>query len=240
MFKKFALSYGFDKKEISSFVERLAVYVIVGMVLGARLGDALFYQSWSGHLENPLAILKFWEGGLASHGAIAGIVLSVFFFLKKAKVRFPMLTWRSLLDLMVIPGSIAAVFIRLGNFMNQEILGTPASVPWAIIFGHPADGSAPIPRHPVQLYESFFYLVLSMALWRLHTKIASMNQPGRISGLFFLSLFIFRFFIEFFKSKQSALLSASATLDMGQILSIPFIIFGLYLFFNKRSAEMQN
>lgn len=219
-------SYNMEKKEIVSFVERLGFYVIVGMIVGARLGDLLFYQSWSSHLHDPLALFKFWEGGLASHGAIAGIIGAVFLFLKKMRRKFPMINWSSLLDLMVIPGCLAAVFIRIGNFINQEIIGIVTSVPWAVIFGHAADGSLPAPRHPVQLYESFFYLFLTLLLWRLHKK----GHGRSISGLFFISLFSFRFLIEFFKAKQSALLSATALLDMGQILSIPFILFGLFLY----------
>ena len=210
--------------------------MVFGMIIGARLGDLLFYQDWETLIHHPSTILKFWEGGLASHGAIGGILVGTYFFLKKIKKSFPFFTWISLLDLMVIPGCIAGVFIRIGNFMNQEILGTPGTVPWAVIFGHPADGSFPVPRHPVQLYEASFYLLLFGILWMVREKIPAMQKTGKTSGLFFIALFTFRFFIEFFKSKQSALVSSGALLDMGQFLSIPFILLGIWLFFKPKQV----
>lgn len=237
--KKFLSSDRFEKKQLSSLAEKLGFYVVCGMIIGARLGDLLFYQDWSDLMHHPLTIFKFWEGGLASHGAIAGILYGTYLFLRKIKKDFPLFNWQSLLDLMVIPGCIAAIFIRIGNFMNQEILGTLTTVPWAVIFGHPADGSIPLPRHPVQLYEALFYFLLSSLLWILREKVPAMKKTGKTSGLFFISLFTFRFFIEFFKSKQSALLSADAVLDMGQLLSIPFILFGIFLLFEKQFFRFQ-
>ena len=137
-----------------------------------------------------------------------------------------MLSWKTLLDLIVVPVCLTAALIRIGNFMNQEILGTPTQVPWAVIFGHPADHSLPVPRHPIQIYESLFYFALFITLSFLRRNI---KEPGRITGLFFTLLFTFRFFIEFLKSRQSEVLSSSFPLDMGQLLSIPFILFGCYL-----------
>lgn len=233
--KKFLSFKHFEKKQLSSVAEKLGFHVVFGMIIGARLCDLLFYQDMAFLIRHPWSMLKFWEGGLASHGAIAGILCGTYLFLQKIKKKFPFFTWTSMLDLMVIPGCIAAVFIRIGNFMNQEILGTPATVPWAVIFGHPSDGSFPLPRHPVQLYEALFYLLLFGVLWRMRETIPAMKKTGKTSGLFFIALFTFRFFIEFFKSKQSALISGDAMLDMGQFLSIPFILFGIWLFFKPKN-----
>jgi prolipoprotein diacylglyceryl transferase len=231
LLKNFLLPHQIDKREINWLAEKIGFYILVGAVIGARLGDLLFYQSWDYNMQHPLSMIKFWEGGLASHGGAIGIAIGLVIFLKKFGERFPMLSWRSLLDLIVVPTCLTASLIRLGNFMNQEIIGTPTQVPWAVIFGHPADHSLPIPRHPVQIYESLFYFTLFITLFILRRKV---KEPGRISGLFFTLLFSFRFFIEFFKSHQSELLSASFPLDMGQILSIPFILFGWFLLRRKK------
>ncbi|HSX03728.1 MAG TPA: prolipoprotein diacylglyceryl transferase [Rhabdochlamydiaceae bacterium] len=231
LLKKTLLPYQIDRKEIANLTEKVAFYILVGAIVGARVGDLLFYQNWAQNLKHPLSMIKFWEGGLASHGGAIGIAIALCIFFRKMAGKFPMLSWRALLDLIVIPTCFAASMIRIGNFMNQEIIGTPTNVPWAVVFGHPADHSLPVPRHPVQIYESLFYFMLFVVLWFARRKI---KEPGRISGLFFAALFSFRFFIEFFKSKQSELLSAHALLDMGQILSIPFIFFGIYLLVEKK------
>ena len=208
--------------------EHLSFYVIVGTLIGARLGDVLFYQSPSDYLHDPWMIVKVWEGGLASHGGVIGILVAVFLFSRKYRE----LSFLRLLDLLSIVAGLAAGCIRVGNFINQEILGKVTNVPWAVVFGHPADHSAPAPRHPVQLYEAIFYLALFAVLFFYVRK--KKWSEGRITGLFIILVFAFRFFIEFFKEEQSRLMSGSGGLDMAQFLSLPFILLGLYLFCRRR------
>jgi phosphatidylglycerol---prolipoprotein diacylglyceryl transferase len=186
----------------ASIAERIAFYAILGTLIGARLGDILFYQNSSLYLHDPLSIFRIWEGGLASHGGAVGILVAFFILSKKKNVP---LSWFSLLDYVVIPACLIGALIRVGNFFNQEILGTETSLPWAVVFGHPADGSFPTPRHPVQLYESLFYAALFLLLLFLWRASSFWKREGKISGLFFLLIFGFRFFIEFFKTEQSAL-----------------------------------
>lgn len=225
-----------DRKEPRRDAERITLYVIVGTLVGARLADVLFYQSPALYLHDPLMIIKVWEGGLASHGGAVGALLSLALLAPKIKIR-----WISLVDLVVIPAALGGALIRIGNFFNQEILGTITNVPWAVVFGHPMDGTAPVPRHPVQLYESLFYFVLFFVLFFLWRAKPSLRKPGKMSGLFFISVFTFRFFIEFFKTEQSELLRSGALLDMGQWLSLPLIALGFYLFFcDKAKARMLN
>ncbi len=219
------LKKGPHKEKAKFLAEKLSFYVIVGTVVGAKLGDFFFYQDW----QDPLSFFKIWERGLASHGAVCGIFIALFLFLKKYKKTIPNLSWRKLLDWLAVVAGLAGAFIRVGNFINQEILGKVTSVPWAVVFGHPIDGSAPAPRHPVQLYEAAFYLfIFGVCYFLYRTK---KWQDGKLAGLFLVAVFSFRFFIEFLKEEQSLWMPLHAVLDMGQILSVPLIIFGLYLFF---------
>lgn len=219
------LKKGIHRERAKFLAEKLSFYVVVGTVIGAKLGDFFFYQDW----HDPLSFFKIWERGLASHGAMLGIFISLFLFLKKYQKTIPSLSWRRLLDWVVVVGSLVGAFIRVGNFINQEILGKVTNVPWAVVFGHPIDGSLPAPRHPVQLYEAAFYLFIFGVCYFLYR---SKKWPdGKLAGLGFAAVFSFRFFIEFFKEEQSSWMSAHSLLNMGQILSLPLIIFGLYLFF---------
>lgn len=217
------------KHQTTKFAEQMTFYVILGAVIGARLGDVLFYQNWSEIIREPLSIIAVWQGGLASHGGAAGILVALWIFAKKRKMAF----W-TVVDLTVIPTAIAAVFIRIGNFFNQEILGVPTTLPWGIIFLHPADGGPIVPRHPAQLYEAIAYLCVFVFLlfyWHRHLPF---QKSGKLSGLFLLFVFSFRFFIEFIKVEQSERLLGSSFLTMGQWLSIPFILLGLWLVFRIR------
>jgi len=215
-------------RESRQLAELLTFYVLVGAVVGARLGDVLFYQDWRQVVQHPLSIVAIWEGGLASHGGAVGILVALWLLSKKRKLSF----W-TLLDFTVIPASLGAVCIRIGNFFNQEILGTPSDLPWAVLFLHPADGSALVPRHPVQLYESLGYLLafgVLLLYWRKHKG----PLQGRLSGLFLMLVFGLRFFLEWVKLEQSVYLSQGGWLTMGQWLSLPFFLLGAYLFFRKR------
>jgi len=232
----FFLAYGIllvllrheTSKEVQTHAKKIAdqltFYGILGTLIGARLADVIFYENWNEILRDPWSIFKVWEGGLASHGGVVGIFVALILFQRRHRF----CSWRHLLDLLVLPAGIIAFFIRIGNFINQEILGRPTQMPWAVIFGHPADGSKPVPRHPVQLYEAFFYLAVFGVLWLLRKKWSSWRE-GQLAGLFLSVIFSFRFLIEFFKEEQSWWLYGSP-ITMGQLLSLPFIAFGFYLF----------
>lgn len=237
LIKNFLKPYRVSKKEALLLSERAVFYIVIGTLLGARFGDVIFYQSLKQYVHDPLGVFRFWEGGLSSHGGIVGLFLAIGIFAFRTQKKYKMLTWIAMLDLLAIPGLLAGGFIRIGNFFNQEILGIPATVPWAIIFVHPADGSLVLPRHPVQLYEAFFYFGFFSILWLIRTKIPKMIQRGKTSGLCLIGVFVFRFFVEFFKVRQSILIDRHAFLSMGQMLSLPLIVFGLLLFFlpDKRS-----
>ncbi len=216
-----------SKVEAKKIADSLTFYVIMGTVIGARLFDVIFYENLDVIVHDPLSIFRVWEGGLASHGGALGIVVALILFQKRHKF----CSWYRLLDLLALVAGLAGFFIRLGNFFNQEILGKPTDLPWAVTFGHPADGSFPVPRHPVQLYEAFFYLGVFILLWFLRGRW----KEGRTCGLFLVLVFTFRFFIEFLKEEQSWLfLESPFPLTMGQLLSIPFIIWGLWLLLREK------
>lgn len=219
------------RKEAVAITDKLTLYMIVGTIVGARVGHFLFYEDPGHYLQNPMEIFKIWEGGLASHGAAVGIIVALVLFCRKLK--HPKLNWIRLLDFVCVPTAFAAFCIRIGNFINQEILGTPSSLPWAVVFGHPADRSYPVPRHPVQLYEAAVYLVVFYVLWRLTFKESYLHQNGKLIGLFLILVFGFRFFVEFLKTEQSRILFDSP-LTMGQMLSVPVVLLGIYFFARKR------
>ena len=195
-----------------AFCERLSIYVIIGTLIGARLGHLLFYEPIGDLLRDPSIILRFREGGLASHGGVLGVVLALVLFAKSVKMRLS-----TVINLLAVPACIAAVFIRVGNFINQEILGVVTRVPWAVVFAHPADGSMPLPRHPVQLYEALGYAMLALVLMRVKRRGAWL----------FTLLFAFRFCIEFLKEKQCIWMDGAALFTMGQWLSLPCVITGI-------------
>jgi phosphatidylglycerol:prolipoprotein diacylglycerol transferase len=236
LFQEFLRPYGVGKKEANKIVEKLSYFVVVGAILGARLVDVFFYQSLASFQGDLLGIVKFWEGGLSSHGGVIGILMGLWIFSSYSKKKYPMLTWVALLDLLCIPALLAGAFIRIGNFFNQEIIGTQTLMPWGVIFAHPADGASILPRHPVQLYEAVFYLLFFAVMWTLRYRIPKIYRLGKTAGLFFMGTFVFRFFIEFVKNPQSALIAEGGMLDMGQYLSIPLVLFGAILFFREKNG----
>ncbi len=221
------------------FAEKIILYVIIATILGARLGHVFFYEHPMEYLANPLSILKTWEGGLASHGGILAVIFSLWLFYRNSKKIYPNFSWFMLLDTIAIPTMLVASLIRIGNFFNQEILGVETVMPWGIIFGHPADGGDLVPRHPAQLYESLFYLMVFFSLMSLWKKYSNFWQPGRFAGIAILSAFSFRFFVEFIKTGQSHWFDHSGSmLFMGQWLSLPLVIIGAFLIFRKATQTI--
>lgn len=209
------------------FTDRLVWFVVFGTVIGARLGHVFFYE-WPYYAAHPIEILMIRKGGLASHGGTLGVIIGLILFTWWNRKKFPDISLLTLIDTLVVPTAFAVFCIRLGNFFNQEILGLPTSMPWGVIFGDAADGSAPVARHPVQLYEGLIYLgtfVLLYALWKWRGPAL---KPGTLSGIFFILVFGSRFFIEFLKELQGSVIDESF-LQMGQYLSIPFVILGIVL-----------
>jgi prolipoprotein diacylglyceryl transferase len=210
------------------YVDGLMWWIVIGTVVGARLGHVFFYD-WTHYQRNLVDILKVWEGGLASHGGTIGVVLAIYLYSRRHREKFPELSFLALSDLLSIPVAFAVIFIRLGNFVNQEILGTPSFVPWAVVFGHPADGTVPVPRHPVQLYEAIAYFLTFLLLTTLWKFKKGILTEGLYTGIFFICVFGSRFFLEFFKATQSSQLLDGGFLQAGQILSLPFVAFGVLL-----------
>ena len=225
------------RKKALTLTDRLTVYMVVATILGARIGHFLFYERPSTYFNDPTEIFRVWEGGLASHGAIVAIILALIFFAHRIRDKAEGLTWLRLLDFVSLPTAFVGACIRVGNFFNQEILGTPSNLPWAVVFGHPADYSLPIPRHPVQLYEAVFYLAVFFLLWALSYRPRFLLAKGKLIGLFLMLVFGFRFLIEFLKVEQSHLLSHTFPLTMGQLLSIPaFCLGAIFYFWRRRTA----
>lgn len=221
-----------------SLTDRLTWFVVIGIIVGARLFHVFFYD-WPLYKQHPNLIYKIWEGGLASHGGALGIILAVIFFRLSIQKKYPAITFWTIIDTIAVPAALAGACIRFGNFINQEILGTPSKLPWAIIFGHPADKSESVPRHPVQLYEAFAYLIIFGLMFYIWQWTRARWYPGFITGIFFILLFTARFFLEFFKSSQSIVIDESY-LQMGQYLSFPFIIAGFILIFYSSNRKLLN
>jgi len=218
----------FFKKEglTIEMLDKLTVYMALGTVLGARLGHCLFYEP-DYYLSNPIEILKVWKGGLASHGAALGILLALWLFVRKYKLPF---LW--IMDRIVVVVALAGAFIRLGNLMNSEIYGIQTSLSWGFVFIRNFETVA---KHPTQLYEALaYFIVFGLLLWTYRRKNA-MFKPGALFGWFLILVFGMRFLIEFIKEDQVAF-ESGMSLNMGQWLSIPFVIMGiliLYFFRNK-------
>ncbi|MCC5832959.1 MAG: prolipoprotein diacylglyceryl transferase [Chlamydiales bacterium] len=216
------------KAGATKVADRLSMLVVLGTIIGARLGHVFFY-GWSFYKQHPFDIFKVWEGGLASHGGAIGILVGLWIFVRWNRQTYKSITFLALLDILVLPTAFAAGCIRIGNFVNQEITGIPTNLPWGVIFMHPIDGVPGIPIHPVQLYESAAYFSVFIFLYTLFRYRAFRIGLGLLSGWFFTLVFGLRFIIEFLKMPQSEWLDAKFPIAMGQLLSIPFILLGISL-----------
>jgi prolipoprotein diacylglyceryl transferase len=236
-----------DKKPVE-LVEPLFIYVVLGTLIGARLGEVFFYN-WEYFQNNLIEILlpikkdsnssllfgmvdgfKFvGYRGLASHGATIGIITSMFIY--KNKFKYDSVLW--IFDRIVIPIAVGGMFVRIGNFFNSEIVGNYTGNNFGIIFSNRGEI---YPRHPAQLYEAFGYLILFILLWNLYWKSDFKNQKGFLFGLFLICLFTIRVLVEFIKESQGGLEDQLGILSTGQWLSIPFILIGIFLMiFSKKN-----
>lgn len=209
-----------------SWLGKLLLWVVGATIIGARLGHVFFYE-WDKYSKDPISILYIWEGGLASHGGTIAIVIAVILFSIITTKRNPLWTF----DRLVIPIALVGAMIRFGNLMNSEIFGHATTLPWGFMFVRSAEWHAFYEGqacHPTQIYESLCYLGLFILLMWMYWKKNAEERPGLIFGVFFTVLFTSRFLIEFIKNPQVDF-ERDMTLNMGQLLSIPFIIIGIGL-----------
>ncbi len=216
------------------WVASLFFYVIIATIIGSRLGHVFFYD-WDYYSHHLSEIPKIWEGGLASHGGVIGILIAIWLYSRWVTKRSMLWT----LDRLVVPVGFVAALIRLGNLFNHEIYGGPTSMPWGFRFVDNVNewmqGAPPVftvPCHPTQLYEALCYLaVFGLCMW-MYWKRNDQERPGLIFGVFMVGIFLSRFVIEYLKNVQEPweiAMRASIGMDMGQVLSIPFVVLGAWL-----------
>jgi phosphatidylglycerol---prolipoprotein diacylglyceryl transferase len=214
-------------------LDRLTIYMAIGVIAGARLGHCLFYEP-EYYFKHPLEILMTWRGGLASHGAAIGILTAIWLFAKKEKKDY---LW--ILDRIAIVVALSGFLIRMGNLMNSEIYGVETTVPWGFVFLRNHEVA---PKHPTQIYEALAYLAIFVLLYRLYWSKKGEHLQGLLISLLCILVFTARFFIEFLKEDQVAF-EATMKINMGQLLSIPFILLGIaglyYSLKNKKRAVIK-
>jgi phosphatidylglycerol---prolipoprotein diacylglyceryl transferase len=241
----------FKREGISiELLDKLTFYIIIATILGARFGHCLFYEPET-YLKAPWRILMPFTGtpgvdfkftgfqGLASHGGAIGILIGLALYARKYKVNY---LW--VLDRIAIVTALAAFFIRIGNLFNSEIYGRQTDLPWGFRFMRETHyyGISPdqvVPKHPTQIYEALAYLLIFVLLIVLYNKKYQQLKHGFFIGLFLILVFTSRFFIEFVKEDQVNF-EANMFLNMGQLLSIPFVIAGFYLVFRKGKYPVQS
>ena len=229
----------FEKEKIPlEYLESLFVYMVISILLGARLGDVFFY-SWDYYQDHFIEILlpirETSDGysftgfrGLASHGAVIGALIGLYFYKRKLKQKS--LLW--LLDRITVPVALGAAFVRLGNFFNSEIVGKFTGTNFGVVF---LNNRETLPRHPAQLYEAICYLILFFLL-RAAFKTTKKDKPGYLIGFFFTGMFTIRFLIEFIKESQGGFEEIMPFFSTGQWLSIPLVLLGLFLVLRKNKV----
>ena len=240
------------------WIDKLFMWMVIGLIIGARVGHCWFYEwhdvtlpgmkaycqymgistdpvqifGWTinyrnPYIEHPLRLLKIWEGGLSSHGGAFGLLTAAWLLNKKVFSKEPKfhtsLLW--IMDRLVVGVCVTATLIRLGNLMNSEIYGTPTDLPWGFIFVR--DGQT-VPCHPTQIYEMLYCIVAFFVTWFMYWKGKAYKREGLLLGVFLEIIFFTRFMLEFIKNDQE-LFEANHLLNMGQLLSLPFVIWGIYL-----------
>lgn len=229
-----------DKKIDERLFEPLFFYCFFGVLIGARLGHCIFYDpdyyltSGKGFVEMLLPIHFLPDGGwkftgyegLASHGGTLGLIVALWMYCRKSKMHY-----MDVLDMVAVATPATAFFIRMANLMNSEIIGKPTDVPWAFVF----ERVDMLPRHPGQLYEAIAYLILFFIMIWLYKKYSKTLRRGFFFGFCLTYIFTFRFFIEFVKENQEAF-EDGMMLNMGQWLSVPFVLIGIYFmfFYNRK------
>lgn len=230
-----------NEQQSQQSLDSLFIYAVVGIMLGARLGHVIFYQPEliSEDFFSIFLPFKFKGGfeftgfqGLASHGAAIAMIISMYLYNKKVLKKTVL--W--ILDRVVIPVASGAAFVRLGNFINSEIIGKPTGSDFGVTFKQLGEN---FPRHPAQLYEAGAYIFVFFILWHFYWKTKKSEQEGFLFGLFLVLLWTVRFFVEFVKEAQNAE-RADWLLNTGQLLSIPFILIGLYFMFVYKSKAKQS
>ena len=223
--------------------DQLFFWMAAGTIIGARLGHCWFYEwhqygepwhlfGWeftyrNPYIEHPLRLFRIWEGGLASHGGTLGIIITAILLNKYRFSRYPQFgtSWIWILDRLCIGAGLTGALIRLGNLFNSEIYGGPTDLPWGFIF---VREGLTIPCHPTQIYEMIYCLIAFAVTYTLYHKTDARRREGLLLGIFLEIVFFTRFCLEFIKNDQEAF-EAGHLLNMGQLLSIPFIVLGLYL-----------
>ncbi len=214
-------------KEPSMLLSSLTLWIPIFSIVGARLAYVLFY-GLPIYLAHPAEIWNLRQGGLASHGAMAAIVIVVYCCVRRYSRSAPRMTFWAVLDLLAIPVGWAAALIRIGNFINQEILGTPTNMPWGVEFLHPLEPVQGI-VHPVQLYEGIGYAATATLLWMLWRRRPSWLGQGLFVALLLIAVTTIRFLCEFWKAPQGSGWTQWAGLSVGQWLSLPWLFFGVAL-----------
>lgn len=225
----YILSWIFRRESIpSENLDKLFIFGMIGILVGARLGHCLFYEP-SYYLSNPLEMIlpiTFPSGGgirfigyqgLASHGGALGLLIALYFYSRKTKH-----SMIDTIDLIAVVSGLGAGFIRLANFMNSEIIGMPTTKPWGVIFERVDN----LPRHPAQLYEAICYFIIFAIMMILYKKMRDKLKSGFFFGLVLVLIFTARFIIEFFKADQVGF-EDGMTFNMGQLLSVPYIVVGI-------------
>ena len=214
------------------WMDKIFMYITIGLIVGARLGHCFFYEWQDGtnyYLTHPWALLYIWHGGLSSHGGAIGMLIAAFLYDKKVSKKG--FIW--LMDRLVIGIALGATCIRLGNLMNSEIYGEVTNLPWGFIF---VRNEETLPKHPTQIYEMLYCLVTFAVIWWMYWKKQAGNRNGLILGVAFIGIFVTRFLLEFIKNDQE-MFEKNMLLNMGQLLSLPFIIWGIWLIFRALNKK---
>ena len=216
-------------EKINKKFDDYVTYVILGIILGGRLGYVFIYN-FEYYLNNPLDIIKIWQGGMSFHGGLVGVVLvSVLFAKKNNEDPF------EFLDIIAIVSPAGIFFGRLSNFINSELYGLETSLPWGVKFIQIDE----LYRHPSQLYEAFFEGIVLFIILIYFRKRGSMRKSGYISGLFLIFYSIFRFFLEFFRVPDEQLGYLFLNLTLGQMISFIFLLIGIYLVIIKHDIKKE-
>ncbi len=237
----------FEREKLpEKWFDSLFIYMMVGIIVGARLGHCLFYEP-AHYLANPLDILKIWEGGLASHGGVLGIIIAVWLYSKRVTKKSMLWTF----DRVIVPTGFTAAAIRIGNLMNHEIYGGVTEQPWGFRFienigAWKAGIAEPVfsqPSHPTQIYEALIYLLVFAITMYLFWKTNAKEKQGLLIGIAMIIIFASRFFIEYIKEVQVASeveMRQNTGLILGQWLSIPFVLWGIWLVWNAYKKPKQD